>query len=275
MKGRILNFLVLMIMLVTAGCSGTKQPTELSSIAVMNSSASTAKISTMRIDGLRQVARGLGAQASLAWRSYQLNIMLNAQRRNLDRIFNFNHLILNQNVLPPVLAEGRNTLNLADDQAIRVSDQEYQIVFPPRFVTAPPNWRNYIWMSYKKPEDPNSTLLPQNAMERKIWNQYIHIGWQDGIAQADQIFASNLARLQRDYEGMVLYRKLLAQNMVTAPYVSRAELGVTGDANNIHINDRILRITSTSQLETNSKNWKPVISTKNKIARQNQALTGS
>ena len=131
----------------------------------------------------------------------------------------------------------------------------------PRFITAPPNWRNYIWMGYEKPEKPNATLLPQNSAERKIWNEHVAIGWNEGSKQADEIFSANLARLKRDFEGMILYRKLLAQNMVTSPYVSQAELGITGDGNKLHIDDRVLRITSIPQLQTDPKNWRPAIST--------------
>jgi len=264
MKGRLLNSLALLVTLLIMGCSGSKTPTELTSIEALKS-PETAKINSIRLDVLKQTARSMGAQASLSWRSRQLNLMLNSQKRNLDHIFNFNYLILSQNVLPPILVEGRNTLNLADEFTIRVSDHDYQIAQPPRFITAPPNWRSYIWMPYKKPEIPNGTLLPQNAAERKIWNEYIQVGWNEGVTQADQIFTANLARLQRDYEGMILYRKLLAQNMVTPPYVSKAELGVTGDGNNIHINDRVLRITSISQLQTDPKNWQPAISTKKEM----------
>jgi len=181
MKERLLNLLAFAITLLIAGCSSSKSSVELSNIEALKSPTSS-KISTIRQDVLKQTARSMGAQASLSWRSRQLNLMLNSQKRNLDRIFNFNYLTLDKNVLPPILVEGRNNLNLADDFTIRVSDHEYQIVQPPRFVTAPPNWRNYIWMSYKKPETPNSTLLPQNAAERKIWNEYIQVGWDEGDA---------------------------------------------------------------------------------------------
>jgi defect in organelle trafficking protein DotC len=261
MKGRMLKSLILVLALFAIGCSSAKKPTELTNIEAIKSQASS-KISVIRLENLQQTARSIAAQASLAWRSRQLNSMLHSQRKYLDRIFNFNYLILNQNVLPPILAEGRNILNLADDYTIRVSDHEYQIVQPPRFITTPPNWRNYIWMGYKKPETPNGTLLPKNSSERAIWNEYIQAGWNDGITQADQIFSTNLARLKRDYEGMILYRKLLAQNMASPPYVSRAELGVTGDSNNIHINDRVLRITAISELQPDSKNWHPVMPVK-------------
>ncbi len=263
MKGRSLKFLTSILAVLVAGCSNSPAPVELADISALKSQ-NTSKISTIRLENLKQTAQSIAAQAALSWRSRQINLMLSAQKRNLDRIFDFNYLILNQNVLPPILVEGRNTLNLADDFTIRAADHEYQIAQPPRFITTSPNWRNYIWMEYKKPETPNATLLPQNATERKIWNENIQIGWHEGVTQADQIFSTNLARLRRDYEGMILYRKLLAQHMVSPPYVSQAELGITGDGNNMHINDRVLRITSIPQLQSDSKNWRPVMPVKEK-----------
>lgn len=251
--------LTIIIAIFLAGCSSdSSPPEELSNIAALKSKEPS-KINEIRLTALKQTARSLGAQAGLAWRSKQLNTILSQQKSNLDHIFNFNYLILNSNVLPPVLAEGRNTLNLADEYSLRIADHYYQIVFPPRFITAPPTWRDYIWMAYKKPETPNSSLLPKNGDERAIWNDNIKIGWNEGVIQADEIFIANLNRLHRDYEGMVLYRKLLAQNMVTPPFVSQASLGVTGGGNDMRINDRVLRITSTPQLRTNAKTWNPVI----------------
>lgn len=252
--------LIVVVILQIVGCTHTP-PTELSNIEALKSPAPL-KIHAIRLSALKQTARGLGAQAGLAWRSRQIEILLYSQKRNLDRIFNFNYLILNNNVLPPVLIEGRNTLNLADEFTLRVSDHDYQIIQQPRFITVPPTWRDYIWMGYKKPEKPNNTMLPQNADERKVWNIYIQIGWQEGIIQADQIFTANLARLRRDYEGMILYRKLLAQNMLSPPYVSQADLGITSGGNDMRINDRVLRITTIPQLQADTKNWRPVIAKK-------------
>ncbi len=258
---KILIALVLASLL--GGCAKNK-PAEKANIEALKPDQSH-QTNTIRLETIKQTARSIGAQAALAWQSYHLNAVLEKQKKNLDHIFNFNYLMLADNVLPPILVEGRNTLNLADDFTIRVSDHDYQIVQPPRFVTTPPNWRNYIWMIYNQPEKPNATLLPQNKNERNLWNEYIRVGWNDGIDQADQIFSSNLARLHRDYEGMILYRKLLAQNMVTEPYVSQAELGITGDGDNLHINDRVLRITSISQLKTDAKNWRAATVVKHRV----------
>jgi defect-in-organelle-trafficking protein DotC len=264
MKGSLLILSSMLIITLQFGCSSsTKPPVELSSIKALKSQAAV-KIGAIRLISLKETARGLGAQAGLSWRARQLNVLLNSHKRNLDQIFNFNFLILNQTVLPPVLVEGRNTLNAADEFTIRASDHDYQIVQQPRFITSPPNWRNYIWMAYKKPETPNYTMLPQSSDERKVWNEYIQIGWKEGVTQADQIFSANLARLQRDYEGMILYRKLLAQNMLSPPYISQADLGITGGGNDMRINDRVLRITAIPQLQPNTKNWRPVLAKKDK-----------
>lgn len=259
MKIIALILLIFGVAVLQAGCSSSSNsPLELTTIEALKAQPGT-NVNHIRFTALKQAAMVLGSQAGLAWRAKKLNGFLEAQKRNLDHIFDFSFLILNQNVLPPVLVEGRDTLDLTDDFTIRASDHDYKIVQQPRFVTAPPNWRHYIWMGYVKPEIPNATILPKGTSERRIWNKYIQIGWSEGVLQADQIFASNLARLQRDYEGIILYRKLLAQKMLSKPYVSEAELGVTGGGDDMRINDRVLRITAIPQLQPNTKQWNPVI----------------
>jgi defect in organelle trafficking protein DotC len=260
--------LILCLALCCAACS-SNAPKDFYRVADAKTSTPSG-INNIRYVAIKQTSRGLGAQAGLAWRSQQINRLLERDKNKLSQIFNFSYLILNNDVLPPVLTEGRNTLNLADDQNIRISDRDYQIVYPPRFITAPPTWRDYIWMNYKKPEIPNATLLPKNHREAIVWNQFIKIGWNEGIEQADEIFTANINRLVRDFSGMVLYRKLLAQNMISAPYVAEADLGITGGGNDLHVNDRVLRITSTSELLPNSKVWRPVLAPKKMLKSQQQ-----
>ena len=59
--------------------------------------------------------------------------------------------------------------------------------------------------------------------------------------------------------GMILYRRLLTLHMVSAPFVASADLGVTGNATHLRINDQVLRITAQSALQPNAKKWRPVI----------------
>lgn len=217
----------------------------------------------IRHAALQETALAVGAQSALAWRANNIDKALMNHKRTLDLAFNFQALVLDHNVLPPVLLEGQTTLNLDNTTAIRISDRMYEIAKQARFVTAPPNWRDYLWLDYKKPERPSITLLPQNSRERKIWKTYTAQGWTKGLEQAGHIFEDNLARLKQDYNGMVLYRKLLAQNMVSAPFVAKTELGVTGDDTHLNINDKVLRITALPTLNHNSKTWRPVLTTMN------------
>ncbi|WP_298622444.1 type IV secretion system DotC family protein [uncultured Legionella sp.] len=217
------------------------------------------KMGRIREMALKEIALSLGAQAGLAWRAKIIDEDLIKQARNLDTIYDFNSLILEHNILPPVLLEGRNTLNLADAQSIRVSDRTYKVSKQAHFVTTPPTWRQYLWMDYVKPEAPNSTLLPKTRAERDIWCIYTEKGWKQGIQQGNTILEESIARIKEDFGGMILYRKLLAMNMVSPPYVSHTDLGVTGDGSEIHIDDRVLRITALPALNINSSEWRAAV----------------
>lgn len=216
-------------------------------------------MSKIREMGLRESALSLGAQSGLAWRAKYINYALVKQARNLDAIFDFNSLVLEHNVLPPVLLEGRNTLNLADTQTIRISDRTYKVAKQARFITTPPNWRQYLWMDYKKPEYPSLSLLPKNKEERRVWRTCVDRGWKRGVEQAETILEESIARIKEDFAGMILYRKLLAMNMVSPPFVSHTDLGVTGDGGEIRIDDRVLRITALPALNINSNEWRAAV----------------
>jgi defect-in-organelle-trafficking protein DotC len=216
-------------------------------------------LSALRGKSLKDSAMSIGAQGGLAWASDQMNTHMTTDGKYLDSIFNFNAMVLSHGVMPPVLEEGDNSLNLADPNTIRVADKTYKIIKQARFATTPPNWREYLWLTYTKPALPDKTLLPKNSEEQKIWREGIRSGWQKGIEQSYSIFQQNLARLKRDYRGMILYRKLLQERMISPPFVSRTELGVTGDGSDMRVNDQVLRIVDLPKLQTNSKGWHAIV----------------
>lgn len=218
-----------------------------------------AKINKIRLAALKETATSLGARGALAWRAKHINAALLQEAMYLDHVFDFNQLLLNHNVLPPILVQSDDNLTLDNSKTIRTASQTYKIIAPARFVTAPPTWRTYLWMNFKKPNVPNNSLLPTSQVEAFVWNQYLKDGWKQGLAQANDIFSANLSRLKRDYLGMILYRKLLSENMISSPTVASANLGVTGNKNEMRINDAISRITSDSALKLNSSQWNPVI----------------
>ncbi len=238
-------------------CEGKARP--LADLQQLSMKTNRAAISALRGQALRETALSVGARGGLAYRAYQINCILLAQEKLLYRVYNFNQLMLDKSVLPPVLIEGRKLLNLASNDAIRIADRSFQILHQAKFVTVPPTWREYLWMSYPPPDEPDRSLLPRNAAERIIWKKYIDEGWQCGIDQANTIFRENIGRLKRDFEGMIRYRTLLAQNMVSPPFVAELDLGVTGNCNDMNVNDRVLRITALPCLQVDSKNWKTEI----------------
>lgn len=256
-----------MLLMTSCGTRSHQQMGDTGSLAGLQAMAAPqvksargmASMGKIREMALKETALSLGAQSALAWRAKYINEQLVKQSRRLDSIYDFNSLILEHNILPPVLLEGRNTLNLADTQTIRISDRTYKVAKQARFVTTPPNWRQYLWMDYKQPEYPHLTLLPKTKSERALWENCVEKGWKNGIEQANTIFEESIARIKEDFTGMILYRKLLAMNMVSPPYVSDTDLGVTGDGGEIRIDDRVLRITALPALNVNSNEWRAAV----------------
>lgn len=223
----------------------------------------TVEIPKIRLESLKEAALGYGVRSGLARRSYEIGKILYDNQPLLDNVFNFNALLLDRSVMPPVLSEAQNVLKQPDSDTIRVADATYRIERQAAFVTTPPNWRDYLVREYRYKVDlPADLLLPKNDGEKKVWQQYVVQGWDTGVRQANAIFEQSLFRLERDFKGMILYRSLLAKGMIGRPYVAEANLGVTGDGNSMNVNDRILRITAKPKLETNPAVWKPIATPK-------------
>jgi len=263
-----LRILLCILFLLLSACSSTNTPqstdtTNLSQLETLSQDAARKALSNqigqMRNKVLSDTAMSLGAQGGLTWASEKINEQLKKDQKYLDNIFNFNGMMLSHGVMPPVLEEGDFSLNLADPNTIRVADKTYRIIQQARFATTAPTWRDFLWSSYTKPELPDKTLLPRDSEEQKIWKEAIHKGWEKGIEQAYSIFRQNLARLKRDYQGMILYRKLLQQHMINSPYVSRTELGITGNGSDMRINDQVLRIVELPRLQTEGKSWNAIV----------------
>lgn len=213
----------------------------------------------LRVDALREDALAYGVRAGLARRSYEIQAVLQRDAGQLDRIFDFNSLLMDQNVLPPVLSEAQQVVQTEGADTIRIIDRTYAILRQAQFVTVPPTWRSYLIgsVTYTATPPPEPSLRPRTQAEEQLWTQAIRDGWGAGVTQADQILGQSLARLKRDFNGMVLYRTLLSRGMVSKPYVAEARYGITGDSNRVNINERMLRITALPQLQPHG-NWAPI-----------------
>ena len=219
----------------------------------------------LREQALRQIALTLGTQSGLAHESKRINKRLQQHAQRLDAVFNFNGLLYNHYLLPPVIEQTGNSIKVSNDGlVIRAGGHSYKIIKQVQFVTTPPTWQDYLLMSYQPPPLPPHSVLPKNRVEQKVWANAIVSGWAKGRDQALNIFKINIHKLSRDFNGMVLYKRLLAKNMVSPFYVKKKSLGVTGDSQNITVDDSTMKITVKPQLQKTGKLWESIAVKKDK-----------
>ncbi len=218
----------------------------------------------LRNDAMKAAALSYGARGGLAWRTYFIRQEIEARHAYMDKVFDFRNLLIPAPsgllIEPPVITEQDNAVTCAScrPNAAAVADRVYEISKNAKIVNAPRHWRNYLEREWGEVTDPPDLLRPQTPEERKNWIQWVRLGWKSGIEQADEIFEEDLNQLTADYRGMVRYRMLLAQGMVTPPYAMQTDRGVTGNGNTMRIGDRQVEITGMPALNTGTRTWMPV-----------------
>ncbi len=212
-----------------------------------------------RKKAMQEIALSYGAQSGLHWKSKSIAAYLDQQSQKLDQVYNFNALLLPHNILPPVVASYGKSYTIQQSDLVRVTDQEINMVAPARFVSVAPSWRDYIYLAYVEPDEPPEAILPQDPEESEIWQKASRQGWDNGVEQASAIFQDALSRLNKDFQGMVLFQELHLQNMISAPYAEVMDLGITGDSSALRLNDKIIKITRPSVLNPLTNQWHPII----------------
>ncbi|MEO5367310.1 MAG: type IV secretion system DotC family protein [Magnetococcus sp. WYHC-3] len=216
----------------------------------------------IRRDALKEAAISFGARGGLAWRSYDIRQQLDKNARYLDRVYDFRRLLIAAPsgllIEPPIISENINSMLIeTDGQQAAVSDRIYNIINNARIVSTPRSWRNYMERDWGTVEPPPDILRPINQEERKVWIDLVTRGWEEGVRQADEIFQDDLNLLIADFQGMIRYRVLLAQGMVSPPYALQVDRGITGGGNEMRIGDRAVQITGVPELMTGSDQWQP------------------
>jgi len=217
----------------------------------------------IRRDALKEAAASYGARGGLAKRTSEIRITIEQQSAAMDRIYDFKRLLIPAPsgllIEPPIISEGENaTLIESGGQTAAVADRIFNINREARIVSTPRNWRAYLEREWGDVVMPPQILLPRTSEERKIWVEYLTKGWEQGTKQADEIFQADLDKLVADYSGMIRYRKLLSQGIVSAPYALQIDRGVTGGGDEMRVGDRAVTITGPSQLMTEAFEWQPV-----------------
>lgn len=216
----------------------------------------------IRIDALREAALSYGARGGLAYRTWHIRQEIETRAAYLDKVFDFRQLLVPAAsgllIEPPIISEALDAMMIdSGGQQAAVADRVLNIGKNARIVSAPRTWRAYLEREWGDVEPPPDILRPDNKEEREQWAEWIEEGWKLGIEQADEIFQEDLNRLTADYQGMVRYRMLLAQGMVTPPYALQVDRGVTGGGDNMRIGDRALSIQELPKLQKGHEEWQP------------------
>ncbi len=216
----------------------------------------------IRKEALQEAALSYGARGGLAARSYEINKQMDSRAAYLDKVFDFRQLLISAPsgfmIEPPIISESLKALLIeGDGQKAAVADAIYRINENVKFVSTARNWRQYLERSWGPVEDPPEVLRPKDDKERAIWRETVRKGWAEGYDQADEVFDQDLNRLSADFEGMVRYRQLLSQGMVSAPFAQQVDRGVTGEDATMRVGDRAVVITGVPQLITESGRWQP------------------
>lgn len=217
----------------------------------------------IRENALKQAALSYGARAGLAKRTWEIRTTLETRAAYMDKIYDFKRLLIPAPsgllIEPPIISEGEDaTLIEQGGQIAAVADRIFNINRNARIVSSPRNWRAYLEREWGEVKLPPQVLLPRDGGERRLWAVKMAEGWAEGMKQADEIFQADLNKLAADYTGMIRYRKLLAQGIVTAPYALQIDRGVTGGGSEMRVGDRAVQITGPSQLRTEAFEWQAV-----------------
>lgn len=216
----------------------------------------------IRRDALKEAAISYGARAGLVWRTFYIRREIEEKSSYLDKVFDFRQLLIAAPsgllIEPPVISEQANAMLIeGDGQQAAVSDRVYNIVNNAKIVSTARTWRTYLERDWGAVELPPDILRPENDEERKIWIELVTKGWEEGVRQADETFEEDLNLLTADFQGMVRYRNLLSQGMVSQPYALQVDRGVTGGGNEMRIGDRAVQITGVPELMTGTDQWRP------------------
>jgi len=261
------TLLVLALLQILTGCVQTQTSPVGSSDAppAMDRYLNTSKpdpsqVSDTRRQLLEEAGRTIGFRGGKAERAWELRKSLDTRFTRLELVYDFRTLISRQGWLPPVIDEAVDVAHITPDQ-IRTASHVYEIIMPERFVSNPPSWRTWLFagLSSSATDGPESAVMPENSVQKELWQSAVRKGWAEGRISADHTLEANFNRLTRDYRGMLLYSQLLRQGLITQPVVSDQQQTVTGDRQKLMTGDRVRTIKENAGFVPDKTQWQPVI----------------
>jgi defect-in-organelle-trafficking protein DotC len=214
-----------------------------------------------RAQAIIDTGLSVGLKAGLARQLSNIEAAVSSVSRDLEFIYDFNTLMIQSRVVPPVITEMRNLYNQEGDYAVRLSGAFYKIERQARFSSVAPNWREYL--SFPKPTlDRNSLmsmLMPSTEEERTVWRVAVKSGWDQGVEQANIMLVQAMDRLNRDFGGMTRFHRFVIAGQITMPAIASEDMPVTQAANSMAVDETLLRITTLPEFNGRMASWQGTV----------------
>ena len=212
----------------------------------------------VRLHAVREEAATFGLQAGFAWRYRAILKECRMREGELDMQYPFEQLLLqNGTVQPPVIVRADSYMSVEDKVKMTRTDTAWRIIRPAEFVTNPPTWRNYLNLTDDalSVSEPVDAIRPKTSDEQKVWREAAKEGWELGMEQAELYFKDEMARMNRDFKGMIQYHILEREGKVSIPGISRGHYAVRIGEDTMEINQETFVITDKSHFQEKRK-WR-------------------
>lgn len=212
--------------------------------------------SRARSQALLDTALGIGVKTGIDWQLRNIRLLVVQQQRTLDTIYDFESLMIQGRVVPPVIIEARDLYNQDGDHALRLSGAYYKIESQARFSSVAPSWREYLTFPSSSPAPMGFDMMkPKNSAEERLWKQAVADGWRQGIEQANVMLEHGMDRLNRDFIGMLRFHGFVLQEKITMPIIASESIPVINDGSTMTVDETLLRITSLSEFDGDMSKW--------------------
>ncbi len=232
-------------------------PPDLAAISGLNQESAYVKqvgkdIPDLRLNVLRDAACAVGARGGFIAQANKNRDEIGVrQATRLDR-FAFPTLALKDGLYPPVISKIEGAVSQDGPDMVRLSGVTYRIERAERFALSPITWRDYVFQGFPAPNamvpTPHHTLLPKTKHEREFWKVTVELCWKDGVAQADRMVSINLAKMEREFYGMALYKQLVDDRLIDAPMVEYNYRSAVGGGNEMIMDDHAYRVVKPGSL---------------------------
>ncbi|HAV4287398.1 TPA: hypothetical protein JIQ75_18155 [Acinetobacter baumannii] len=217
--------------------------------------------SSARLESIKTLVHEAATRNALRARLTEIDkVVYNPNNvRKLDSIYDFQRLMINTVVVPPVIVQANNISDVQNPRTLSVLGVRYEIKENARFSHTPPNWRDFLQFNVKSYEIgvdalPNE-LKPKNSAEERAFKEAMNKGIEDGVREADAIFKHQLNRLNQTYKGMIAFHRFIMDGKITMPAIARRDIALTGNGNTLMLNQTNFEITSLPQFVNNTKLW--------------------